>query len=462
MDALKPENERNLLEEIDKLKSTTIDLQAAVIELLRRGNGEEQPSRELVVERKANAIPPLAGTMEQEVSFDAKSHRHTTLVFENTELSVVDHQGRHWITLYDLASALYGVDQTDATLTRKVNRVYLRHADEFNVDMTVLVEMETLGGRQKVRVFSPRGCHLIGMFARTRRSKTFRRGVLDVLDKLADPQIDTKVPSTVVAPTTGEPTADPFQGCGVHAAEFLAFLAVTRGRMGGSRKMSEQVSIHTALVLRWLWYRCLDEELWYEASRPQMARDLGMYHTTALRCMRRIEDWGFVEQRIMWNRNATECRLLRSVIEPDLVKAGAFRLTGGTGLQIGSLPEPDTRPALLPSGHFTGADLGDLANVAGSAAAAMFLAKALEFQGLASAKNGGWWAKSRDEWTKETGLSGREQVTARKKLRKAGILIEERRGVPAAIWYWVDREALVRLIRQRKRAALGEEVRAWH
>ena len=48
--------------------------------------------------------------------------------------------------------------------------------------MTAMVKMQTRGGEQEVRVFSLRGAHLLGMFARTERAKRFRRQVLDVLD----------------------------------------------------------------------------------------------------------------------------------------------------------------------------------------------------------------------------------------------------------------------------------------
>ncbi|WHH50597.1 hypothetical protein QFA96_23025 [Pseudomonas sp. Ap32] len=61
--------------------------------------------------------------------------------------------------------------------------LYRRHADEFTPTMTALVKMKTRGGEQEVRVFSLRGAHLLGMFARTERAKAFRRKVLDVLDE---------------------------------------------------------------------------------------------------------------------------------------------------------------------------------------------------------------------------------------------------------------------------------------
>lgn len=47
--------------------------------------------------------------------------------------------------------------------------------------MTVLVELDTAGGKQSVRIFSLRGAHLLGMLTKTDQAKAFRRWVLDVL-----------------------------------------------------------------------------------------------------------------------------------------------------------------------------------------------------------------------------------------------------------------------------------------
>ncbi len=109
------------------------------------------------------------------------------IIFDGTELKVVDHGGQPCLTLSEVAIALYGKggDQSDAPLEsmiRQVQKLYLRHADEFTSTMTHMVKMLTRGGEQEVRVFSLRGAHLLGMFARTERAKRFRRQVLDVLD----------------------------------------------------------------------------------------------------------------------------------------------------------------------------------------------------------------------------------------------------------------------------------------
>lgn len=56
--------------------------------------------------------------------------------------------------------------------------------------MTALVKLPTAGGEQQVRVFSLRGAHLLGMFARTDKAASFRKWVLDILDAhVAQPTI---------------------------------------------------------------------------------------------------------------------------------------------------------------------------------------------------------------------------------------------------------------------------------
>ena len=54
----------------------------------------------------------------------------------------------------------------------------------------------------------------------------------------------------------------------------------------------------------------------------------------------------------------------------------------------------------------------------------------------------GWFYKTQAEWTNETGMTRREQETARKKLVSKGYLKEVRRGVPCKTYYRLDREAI--------------------
>lgn len=54
----------------------------------------------------------------------------------------------------------------------------------------------------------------------------------------------------------------------------------------------------------------------------------------------------------------------------------------------------------------------------------------------------GWFYKTQSEWTSETGLTRREQETARKKLAVKGYLEEDRRGVPCKTFFRINRNAL--------------------
>lgn len=54
----------------------------------------------------------------------------------------------------------------------------------------------------------------------------------------------------------------------------------------------------------------------------------------------------------------------------------------------------------------------------------------------------GWFYKSQQDWEEETGMNRREQERARKALRSIGVLEEKRRGVPARMYFRVNREAL--------------------
>ena len=102
----------------------------------------------------------------------------TTLTFQNTNLSVINQRNQTFLTASDLGKALEYADPVKAIV-----KIYDRNADEFTPEMTALVEMQTAGGLQKVRIFSLRGAHLIAMFARTKVAKDFRKWVLDILDR---------------------------------------------------------------------------------------------------------------------------------------------------------------------------------------------------------------------------------------------------------------------------------------
>ena len=108
---------------------------------------------------------------------------NSVLVFEETEFDVVDIHNIPWLRGYQIGSALEYSDQGAA-----IAKIFDRNADEFTDEMTQLVELDTAGGRQQVRIFSPRGCYLIGMLSRTEKAKEFRKWVLDVLEGRAVPR----------------------------------------------------------------------------------------------------------------------------------------------------------------------------------------------------------------------------------------------------------------------------------
>ncbi|QIA76695.1 P22AR C-terminal domain-containing protein [Rodentibacter caecimuris] len=101
----------------------------------------------------------------------------TTLTFQNTTLSVIKQQNQIWLSTAEISKAL-GYNRSDNVL-----KLYNAHQDEFTPNMTALIDMRTNSGVQKVRIFSLRGCHLIGMLSHTKVAKDFRKWVLDILDK---------------------------------------------------------------------------------------------------------------------------------------------------------------------------------------------------------------------------------------------------------------------------------------
>lgn len=98
------------------------------------------------------------------------------LAFQNTTFEIVDRNGQPWLKATQIGIALgYRADKA-------IQRIYARHAKEFTTGMTGVVKLTTPSGEQETRIFSLRGAHLLGMFARTPIAAEFRRWVLDLLD----------------------------------------------------------------------------------------------------------------------------------------------------------------------------------------------------------------------------------------------------------------------------------------
>lgn len=110
------------------------------------------------------------------------------LVFHSTQFDIVDRNGLPWLRGLQVASAL-GYKNPAAD----IQNLYTRNADEFTPSMTAVVKLPSAGGEQETRIFSLRGAHLLGMFARTPVAAEFRHWVLDILDRQT-------VPATSAAP----------------------------------------------------------------------------------------------------------------------------------------------------------------------------------------------------------------------------------------------------------------------
>lgn len=86
--------------------------------------------------------------------------------------------------------------------------------------------------------------------------------------------------------------------------------------------------------------------------------------------------------------------------------------------------------------------------LAGSITAALMLSQAVYWSQRPSQPDGSFW-KTTEEWEEETGLSRREQDTARKALRRLPFWYEKRRGIPAKMFYRVDLNGLFEFLQTR-------------
>lgn len=108
--------------------------------------------------------------MTNELTF--KSHTFTPIIINNLP----------YLGVQQIAVAL-GYGKRGCQNDTPLRTLYNRHADEFTPDMSFLTTVETAGGKQQVRVFSLRGCHLLAMFSKTPVAKEFRRWVLDLIEQ---------------------------------------------------------------------------------------------------------------------------------------------------------------------------------------------------------------------------------------------------------------------------------------
>lgn len=98
------------------------------------------------------------------------------LTFKSTKITPIIVNGQPYLGASQIATAL------QYKTVQRVIELFSRHSDEFTPEMAFLKDTSTKGGKQQVRVFSLRGCHLLAMFAKTPVAKEFRRWVLDLIE----------------------------------------------------------------------------------------------------------------------------------------------------------------------------------------------------------------------------------------------------------------------------------------
>lgn len=106
---------------------------------------------------------------------ELKFHDQMVIPYDNGD-------GKIWFTADTLAGLLGYADKD------KVLNLFYRHEDEFSPSMTTLAKVRVNGINNSLReidtrLFSPRGAHLIGMFARTKVAKELRVWLLDLVEK---------------------------------------------------------------------------------------------------------------------------------------------------------------------------------------------------------------------------------------------------------------------------------------
>ena len=92
-----------------------------------------------------------------------------------------------------------------------------------------------------------------------------------------------------------------------------------------------------------------------------------------------------------------------------------------------------------------------LVPVTGGVTAALMLSQAIWTTQSLDPCADGWFIRSQDQWAQETGLSRWEQETARRALRRAGLLEERRLGMPARLWFRVCPDAVWRALQAQAR-----------
>lgn len=98
--------------------------------------------------------------------------------FQGTELSVIDHAGRRWLTAEQVGDCL---GYSKGHEKKAIFKLYERHGDEFTEQDTCIVKLGVSGQNRATRIFSDTGCLKLGFFAATPRARDFRTWASKIL-----------------------------------------------------------------------------------------------------------------------------------------------------------------------------------------------------------------------------------------------------------------------------------------
>jgi hypothetical protein len=93
-----------------------------------------------------------------------------------------------------------------------------------------------------------------------------------------------------------------------------------------------------------------------------------------------------------------------------------------------------------------------LVPITGGVTAALMLSQAIWTTQTIEPAASGWFSRSQEQWTDETGLTRWEQETARRALRRAGFVEEKLVGMPAKLWFRVRPGAVWRALQAHSAA----------
>lgn len=93
-----------------------------------------------------------------------------------------------------------------------------------------------------------------------------------------------------------------------------------------------------------------------------------------------------------------------------------------------------------------------LVPITGGVTAALMLSQAIWTTQTIERVASGWFSRSQEQWTDETGLTRWEQETARRALRRAGFVEEKLVGMPAKLWFRVRPETVWRALQAHSAA----------